>query len=89
MLNGQSPAGVIFTLTFYRTAAAAKAAGAKKNAKTTAVVEDGVIDFRGNPSPVRRRTARQDLGRRARRDQALHRQGEGVGTARLSAPAAR
>ncbi len=51
VLDGMSPAGVNFTLTLYPTAAAAKAAGSKKNAKTTAIVEDGVIDFRGNPSP--------------------------------------
>ncbi|MBA3842120.1 MAG: hypothetical protein H0X39_05795 [Actinobacteria bacterium] len=49
-VDGQSPAGVNFTLRLYPTAAAANAAAAKKNAKTTAVVETGVIDFRGNPS---------------------------------------
>ena len=51
VLDGMSPAGVNFTLTLYPTPAAAKAAGAKKNPKTTAIVEDGVIDFHGNPSP--------------------------------------
>jgi hypothetical protein len=51
VLDGMSPAGVNFTLTLYPTAAAAKAAGAKKNPKTTAIIEDGVIDFHGNPSP--------------------------------------
>jgi len=51
VLDGMSPAGVNFTLTLYPTAAAAKAAGSKKNPKTTAIVEDGVIDFHGNPSP--------------------------------------
>jgi hypothetical protein len=50
VLNGQSPAGVNFTLTLYKDAAAAKAAFAKKNPKTTSLVENGVIDFRGNPS---------------------------------------
>jgi hypothetical protein len=50
-VDGQSPAGVSFTLTFYPTQAAAKAAFAKKNPKTTALVEGGVVDFRGNPSP--------------------------------------
>jgi hypothetical protein len=50
VLDGQSPAGVNFTLTLYKTAAAAKAAFAKKSPKTTAIVENGVIDFRGNPS---------------------------------------
>jgi hypothetical protein len=49
-LDGQSPGGVTFTLTFYDDEAAAKAAAAKKNAKFTAVVENGVVDFRGNPS---------------------------------------
>jgi hypothetical protein len=50
-VDGQSPAGVSFTLTFYKDAAAAKAVAAKKNAKTTAVVENGVVDFHGNVSP--------------------------------------
>jgi hypothetical protein len=50
VLDGQSPAGVNFTLTLYNDAAAAKAAFDKKNPKTTALVENGVIDFRGNPS---------------------------------------
>jgi hypothetical protein len=51
LVDGQSPAGVSFTLTFYKTQAAAKAAFAKKNPKTTALVENGVVDFKGNPSP--------------------------------------
>jgi hypothetical protein len=50
-LDGQSPAGVSFTLTFYKTPAAAQAVFAKSSKKTTAVVENGVIDFRGNPTP--------------------------------------
>lgn len=50
-LDGQSPAGVSFTLTFYKTAAAADAAFAKSSRKTTSLVENGVIDFKGNPSP--------------------------------------
>ena len=50
-LDGQSPAGVSFTLTFYKDAAAAKAVSAKKDKKTTSLVENGVIDFKGNPSP--------------------------------------
>ena len=50
VLDGQSPAGVSFTLTLYKNAAAAKAAAAKKNKKFTALVENGVIDFKGNPS---------------------------------------
>jgi hypothetical protein len=50
VVEGQSPAGVNFTLTLYKNAAAAKAAYAKKSPKTSAIVENGVIDFRGNPS---------------------------------------
>jgi hypothetical protein len=50
-VNGESPGGVNFTLTFYTSNAAAAAAAKKKNAKFTALVEDAVIDFRGNPSP--------------------------------------
>jgi hypothetical protein len=50
VLDGQSPAGVSFTLTFYKTDAAAAAAYAKKSKKTTSLVENGVIDFKGNPS---------------------------------------
>jgi hypothetical protein len=51
VLTGMSPAGVAFSLKFYATPAAATAAAKKKNAKTTAVVENAVIDFKGNPSP--------------------------------------
>jgi len=50
-VDGMSPAGVNFTLTFYKDAAKAKAAMAKKNVKTTALVENGVVDFKGNASP--------------------------------------
>jgi hypothetical protein len=50
-VDGESPGGVNFTLTFYPSKAAAAAAAKKKNAKFTALVEDAVIDFRGNPSP--------------------------------------
>jgi hypothetical protein len=49
-LDGQSPAGVSFTLTFYKTDAAAQAAAKKKNPKFTALVPLGVVDFKGNPS---------------------------------------
>ncbi len=49
-LDGSSPAGVSFTLTFFKDPAAAKKVAAKRNPKTTAVAENGVIDFRGNPS---------------------------------------
>ena len=51
VVDGQSPAGVSFTLTLYKNAAAAKAVYAKKSAKTTSLVENGVIDFKGNPTP--------------------------------------
>lgn len=51
LVDGQSPAGVSFTLTFYKTPALAKAAFKKKDPKTTALVENGVVDFKGNPSP--------------------------------------
>ena len=51
VLDGQSPAGVSFTLTLYASNAVAKTAFGKKNAKTTSLVENGVIDFKGNPSP--------------------------------------
>ncbi len=50
-VDGQSPAGVSFTLTLYPTAAAAQTAFKKKNPKTTALVDKGVVDFKGNPSP--------------------------------------
>jgi hypothetical protein len=49
VLDGQSPAGVSFTLTLYKTDAAAAAAFAKQSPRTTSLVENGVIDFRGNP----------------------------------------
>jgi hypothetical protein len=50
VLEGQAPSGVVFTLTFYKSDASAKAAAAVKNPKTTALVENGVVDFKGNPS---------------------------------------
>ena len=49
-LDGQSPAGVSFTMVLFKDDAAAKKAAAKKNPKFTAVVENGVVDFHGNPS---------------------------------------
>ena len=52
-VNGQSPAGVGFTLTLYKTPAAAAAAAAKKNPKTTALTDNGVVDFHGNVSPYK------------------------------------
>jgi hypothetical protein len=51
VLTGMSPAGVAFSMKFYESPAAATAAAKKKNAKTTAVVENAVIDFKGNPTP--------------------------------------
>ena len=51
LVDGQSPAGVSFTLTFYKTKAEARAVFKKKNPKTTSLVENGVVDFKGNPSP--------------------------------------
>jgi len=50
-LTGQAPSGVSFALRFYRDVAAAKAVFAKKNKKTTALVENAIVDFKGNPSP--------------------------------------
>jgi hypothetical protein len=49
-VDGQSPGGVTFTLTLYPSQAAAKAVFDKKNPKTTSLVENGVVDFKGNPS---------------------------------------
>jgi hypothetical protein len=53
LVDGQSPAGVSFTLTLFKTPAKAKAAASKKNPKTTALVENGVVDFHGNVSPYK------------------------------------
>ena len=50
-LDGQSPAGVSFSLRFYPTNNLAATAFKKKDPKTTAKVENAVIDFKGNPSP--------------------------------------
>jgi hypothetical protein len=50
-VEGSSPAGVNFTLTLYESDAAAAAVAKKRSPKTTALVENAVIDFRGNPSP--------------------------------------
>ena len=49
-VDGQSPGGVTFTLTLYKSQAAAKAVYDKKNPKTTSLVQNGVVDFKGNPS---------------------------------------
>jgi hypothetical protein len=50
-VEGQSPAGVAFTLTLYPGPRAAQAAAAEKPAKTTAVVGRGLVDVSGNPRP--------------------------------------
>jgi hypothetical protein len=50
-VDGMSPAGVSFSLLLFPTNAAAQAAYKKKPAKTTAIVDNAVIDFHGNPSP--------------------------------------
>ena len=50
-LTGTSPGGVSFSLVFYKTNQAAKTAFEKKDKKTTALAENAVIDFKGNPSP--------------------------------------
>jgi len=50
VLDGQSPAGVSFTMVLYKDPAAAQKAAEKKSKKTTAIVENAVIDFKGNPS---------------------------------------
>ena len=50
-VDGTSPGGVTFTLTFHKDVATAKAIFKKKDPKTTAIVENAVIDFKGNPSP--------------------------------------
>jgi hypothetical protein len=50
-LDGTSPGGVVFTLTFYPSQAKADEVFKKRDPKTTARVENGIVDFRGNPSP--------------------------------------
>ena len=50
-LEGTSPGGVAFSLIFYSSQAKADEAYKAKDPKTTAQVENAVIDFKGNPSP--------------------------------------
>ena len=50
-VDGMSPAGVSFSLILYKDKAAAQAAYKKKPPKTTATVDNAVIDFHGNPTP--------------------------------------
>jgi hypothetical protein len=56
-IEGASPGGVTFTLTLYKTAAGARAAGAALNGATTLVVGLAVLDFKGN-APVDGRVAK-------------------------------
>ena len=50
-ITGTSPGGVSFELRFYKDEDAAKAVYEKKDKKTTALTENAVVDFKGNPSP--------------------------------------
>ena len=50
-LHGQPPRAVRLTLTLADSPAAAKAVFAKASETTTSLVGNGVIDFKGNPSP--------------------------------------
>ena len=50
-VDGMSPAGVSFSMKLYPSPSGAKTAYAKKPAKTTALVDNAVVDFHGNPSP--------------------------------------
>jgi hypothetical protein len=50
-LNGAAPSGVAFTLTQYADASAAQTAAKTKKPETTAVFENSVVDYSGNPSP--------------------------------------
>ena len=50
-VDGMSPAGVSFSMKLYPSTAAAKTAYSKKPPKTTATVDNAVVDFHGNPSP--------------------------------------
>jgi hypothetical protein len=50
-IDGTSPGGVGFTLTFYPSQAKAGAVFENKDPKSTARVENGIVDFRGNPFP--------------------------------------
>lgn len=52
-LDGMSPAGVSFSLILYKDKATAQSAYKKKPAKTTATVDNAVIDFHGNPTPYK------------------------------------
>lgn len=56
-VEGTTPAGVAFTLTVYPSAAAATRAASRLDPRTTAVVEAGVVDSRGNPGTAARVSA--------------------------------
>ena len=68
-VEGTTPGGVAFTLTVYRSAAAATRAASRLGPRTTAVVGTGVVDFHGNPGEGARvsvaelATIRQCLGK--------------------------
>lgn len=68
-VEGTTPAGVAFTLTVHRSAAAATRAASRLGPRTTAVVGTGVVDFHGNPGQSARvsaaelTTIRQCLGK--------------------------
>jgi hypothetical protein len=48
-VSGSAPDGVTFTMTFYRSQAAARAARARLKPRFSAVVATTVVDFAGNP----------------------------------------
>ena len=50
-VNGTSPAGVVFSLKLFGDKAAAQAAYEKADPKTSALVENGVLDYSGNVRP--------------------------------------
>ena len=56
-VEGTTPAGVAFTLTVYRSAAAATRAASQLGPRTSAVAGTGVVDFHGNPGPSARVSA--------------------------------
>jgi hypothetical protein len=47
-VEGASPNGITFTLTLYKTAAAARTAGAALSDRTTLITGRAVADFKGN-----------------------------------------
>jgi hypothetical protein len=59
VVDGMSPGGVNFTLTLYKDSAAARARATGKDPTTTPVLDNGVVDFGGNPG--RARMSKADL----------------------------